>query len=199
MPSISESNGINLKGILNDIESLSQDIMNMQFSRKPSIEAKSLENVMSSSDPLSAEKPYKSEINLVLMNPGDDSPPIPSMPEPMAPIYPYQYGFERFDVPVQAVPYVPMPPPPQIPQLPLQIPLPETILPNVYTIPAVQIVPSTNGEHTSPPLVEMRQLSAEAKRNIFKNRSTDSATANSTEKVDEDLGELKHNSNGEVS
>lgn len=189
----SDSNGINLRGILNDIETLSQDIMNMQFSRKLSIEAKSMENVTSSSELPDIEKPYKSEINLLILNPGDNSPP-PNVPEPMQPIYPYQYGFERFDIPVQTVPFVAFTQPPQIPQLPLQIPVTSqepVIIPNVYTIPAVPVITPPSGDQ--PPTVKMRSLSAEAKRQIFKNRTNDSTMDIGKLEGDEDK---KHNSSG---
>ncbi|KAL5286690.1 hypothetical protein ACFFRR_007978 [Megaselia abdita] len=170
----SDSNGINLRGILNDIESLSQDIMKMQFNRKLSIEAKSLENVMSSSELPDTDKPYKSEINLLITNPGDDSPP-PNVPEPMQPIYPFQYGFERFEVPVQSIPYVALAQPPQIPQLP-QLPLQEPIYTAVATPSVTPTLPLQPANGDQPPIVQMRSMSAEAKRNLFKNRSNDSTT-----------------------
>lgn len=158
-----------------------------------------MENVTSSLQLPDTEKPYKSEINLLIVNPGDDSPP-PNVPEPMQPIYPYQYGFERFDIPIQAVPFVAFTQPPQIPQLPLQIPVTSqdpVIIPNVYTIPAaVPVIPQPPNDQ--PPIVKMRSLSAEAKRQIFKNRTNDSTMDLGKVDCDEDT---KHNSsgNGEVS
>lgn len=171
--------------------------MKMQVNRKLSIEAKSLENVMSSSELPDTEKPYKSEINLLITNPGDDSPP-PNIPEPMQPIYPFQYGFERFEISVPTMPFVALTQPPQIPQLPLQIPVQEPIIiPNVYAVPAaVPILPPANND--LPPIMRTRTLSAEAKRKLFQNSSSDSTL--DMGKVEGDAnGEVKHNSNGEVS
>lgn len=176
--------------------------MKMQFHRKLSIEAKSLENVMSSSDLPDTEKPYKSEINLMIVNPGDDSPP-PNVPEPMQPIYPFQYGFERFEIPIKTIPFVALTQPPQIPQLPLQIPVTSqesVIISNVYTLPSVVTTSTPPNGDPPPTTVQLRNLSAEAKRKMFQNRSNDSTMDLGKVEVDP-KGDEKHQSsgNGEVS
>lgn len=164
----------------------------MQFNKKLSTEAKSMENVTTPSDLPDTEKPYKSELNLLLLNPGDDSPPLPNVPEPMQPIYPFQYGFERFGMPVETIPFVALTQPPQIPQLPLQIPVthPEPlIISNVYKLPAM----------ISPPVVDVTptaKMSAEDKRQIFKSLTVDQEKEESDSNCD---GKHHGSGTGEVS